>query len=236
MAVDRIPPGLLPASGSLTFTEDTIPPPLLREHALGEGRWGVLHLFEGSIDFVDIPSDESRLISAPDAVVIRPCAPHRVALTGRMSCRIDFFREPDSESPHRTPGAYADNEVRQSLDRCEANGDFGRTFYDIFLQSSSQVAEYFAGTDLARQRIVLRDSVLMLATRDVSDEEARQELDHLGRQHSRDCRNVLPVLYELWLDSVCLTVRQLDPRWSEELEGKWRVRLRPGLQIIMAAY
>ena len=43
-------------------------------------------------------------------------------------------------------------------------------------------------------------------------------------------------LYELWLDSICETVKALDPEWTAELEAHWRVRMRAGMQIIMAAY
>ena len=47
MTTARIPPGLVPAGGSLNFTNETVPEALQREHALGPGRWGVLHVFEG---------------------------------------------------------------------------------------------------------------------------------------------------------------------------------------------
>ena len=233
---ERIPHGLIPASGSLLFTEDSIPDALLREHVLGEGHWGVLHVFEGSIEFVDLITGETRTVPAPDLVTIRPRAPHRVALTGHVSCRIDFFLDPDAESPVRTPGEFADQAVRLSLKRCEANGNFGETFYRIFLNSSPEIAGYFAETDLHRQRTVLRDSVHHLVTRGVSEPEMREMLEQLGRTHSRGCRNVLPRLYELWLDCVCLAGQQLDPEWTMEVERNWRFRLRAGLQVIMSSY
>lgn len=234
--VERIPRGLIPASGSLVFTEDTIPDALLREHALAQGRWGVLHVFEGSLEFLDLITGETRTVLASDLVIIRPGAPHRVAVAGHVSCRIDFFREPDAGPPTSTPGEFADQAVRASLERCEANGDFGETFYGIFLNSSSEIAGYFAASDLHRQRAVLRDSVHQLVTKDVSDPELREMLEQLGRTHSRGCRNVPPRLYELWLDCVCLTGQQLDPEWNKDLERKWRVRLRAGMQIIMSSY
>ena len=64
----------------------------------------------------------------------------------------------------------------------------------------------------------------------------RALVDQLGEAHSRANRNVLPRLYELWLDSICETVKALDSEWTAELEAHWRVRLRAGMQIIMAAY
>ena len=236
MSVDRIPRGLVPSSGSLNLTDETMPDALRQEHALGPEHWGVLHVFEGSIRFVDMASDEVRVVSAPDLITIHPESPHRVETDGPLRCRIDFFRELEAGDSMRTPGEYADRAVRLSFERCEANGNFGEVFYSNFLKVSPNVAPYFAATDFERQRKVLRDSVHLLATRDVSDPETREMLDRLGSTHSRDGRNVLPELYEVWLDSICETVATLDPEWDDELERMWRVRLRAGMQIITAAY
>ena len=40
MAIDRIPPDLIPSSGSHVFTQDTIPEALQKEHKLVSGHWG----------------------------------------------------------------------------------------------------------------------------------------------------------------------------------------------------
>ena len=100
--------GLIPAGGPLLFAEDTIPDALLLEHALGEGHWAILCVFEGSTEFMDLITVETRIVPAPNLVTIRPRAPHRVAPADHVNCRIDFridfFREPDAECPIRTPG------------------------------------------------------------------------------------------------------------------------------------
>ena len=236
MAIDRIPPGLIPSSGSHTFTEDTIPEALQKEHKLAAGHWGVLHVFEGSLNFVAIASGEQRTVSAPDLVTIHPEAPHRVEVEGPVNCRLDFFREPDAGSSMSTPGAFAEQDVRSSFDRCEANGNFAETFYNNFLNSSPEIAPYFAATDFEKQRKVLRQSVYMMVTNDVADPGMRDMLGNLARIHSRAWRDIHPKLYELWLDGICKAASTLDPQWSEDLERKWRVRLRDGMQIIMAAY
>ena len=76
----------------------------------------------------------------------------------------------------------------------------------------------------------------MMVEHDVAEPQMREMLERLGATHSRADRNIHPRLYELWLDSVCETGKLLDPEWDEELDRLWRVRLRPGMQIIMAAY
>ena len=233
---ERLPQGLLPSSGSLIFTEETIPDALQAEHRLAAGRWGVLHLFGGSLRYLDLEQGVERVVNAPDSVIIHPELPHRVSVDGPVQCRIDFFREPDADPGMRTPGAFADEDVRLSFNRCEATGGFAEVFYNLFLDSSPEIAPYFAETDFERQRQVLRNSVHAMVTWDVAEPEMREMLEQLGRAHSREECKVLPRLYELWLNSICETVKALDPQWNEELERKWRVRLRPGLQVIMAAY
>ena len=203
---------------------------------MAAGRWGVVHVFEVSLIFVDLETGGDRLVQSPDFTIIRPQVPHRIVVEGPLICRIDFFRHLDGDCRMRTPGQFADEAVRLSLERCEATGDFGETFYNAFINSSLEVAPYFAETDFHRQRQVLLESVRTLVSRDVAEPEVREMLDRLGRAHSREGRNVLPRLYELWLDSVCEAVKSLDPDWSQDLERGWRVRLRPGIQVIMAGY
>ena len=94
MKVDRIPPGLVPAGGSLYLTRETIPDALQREHTLAPGRWGVLHVLEGSILFVNLTTGDERLAEAPGTIVIHPGVPHKVVVPGPLTCRIDFFRDP----------------------------------------------------------------------------------------------------------------------------------------------
>ena len=90
--------GLSPSRSSPVFTQDTLPTALQAEHILAPGHWAVLNVIEGSLRFVNLETNEERLISAPHLVTIRPGLPHRVALEGRLSCRIDFYREPPADS------------------------------------------------------------------------------------------------------------------------------------------
>lgn len=88
-----LPDGLIPSHSSPLFTQDTLPDALQRKHALAPGHWGMLNVLEGSLRFVNLESGETRRISAPNCLTIRPQARHRVAVDGQVRCRIDFFRE-----------------------------------------------------------------------------------------------------------------------------------------------
>ena len=93
MTLEGMPSGLVPSGRSLEFHQDTLPEALQREHALGAGRWGALHVLEGSLVFVDLASGEERLVEAPGRVVITPRRPHKMVVSGPVHCRIDFLRE-----------------------------------------------------------------------------------------------------------------------------------------------
>ena len=92
------PDGLIPGRASPVFTQDTLPDALQAEHTLAPGHWAVLNVLEGSLRFVNLETGEERLTSAPDLVTIHPGLPHRVALEGRLLCRIDFYRELPADS------------------------------------------------------------------------------------------------------------------------------------------
>lgn len=94
MTYSTLPPGLVPAGASRTFDESSIPEALQHEHELAAGRWGLLHVTRGEVTFVDLADHTEHNIAAPGTVVIAPGAPHKVRLTGKLECRIDFYREP----------------------------------------------------------------------------------------------------------------------------------------------
>lgn len=90
---DPLPDGLIPSHSSPIFSQDSLPDALQREHALAPGHWGMLHVLEGSLRFVNLENGKTLRISAPGQVTIRPRARHRVAVDGPVRCKIDFFRE-----------------------------------------------------------------------------------------------------------------------------------------------
>ncbi len=100
---NRLPEGLLPGGTSPVFTHDTLPAALQAEHTLAPGHWAALNVLEGSLRFVNLDTGEKRLISAPDLVTIHPGLPHRVAIEGRVRCRIDFYREPPDDGADSQP-------------------------------------------------------------------------------------------------------------------------------------
>ncbi len=98
MTNDPIPAGLVPTGSSPIFSQDSIPEALQREHALAKNRWGILHVLTGRVEFEDLATGAVKKVRAPDLITIRPRAPHRLLVRFPVTCRIDFFVEPDTET------------------------------------------------------------------------------------------------------------------------------------------
>ena len=128
------------------------------------------------------------------------------------------------------------SDVRASFDRCEAAGDFAEKFYEIFLNSSPEIAPLFAKTNFKQQRKLLRATVYIMVTRDVTDPIGRETLERVGHSHSQATLNIRPELYDLWLDSLCETAKAMDAKWTPELERSWRERMAPGIALITSLY
>ena len=94
MADTAIPSNLVPSGSTPAFDQKTAPNALQEEHKLAEGTWGLLHVLQGQLIFVDLESSGETTIEADGQITIRPGAPHRVALDGPVQFRIDFYREP----------------------------------------------------------------------------------------------------------------------------------------------
>lgn len=102
---------------------------------------------------------------------------------------------------------------------------FFEKFYTHFL-ADPEVAELFAGTDMARQAGMLRKSFYHLVAFYVSHNPSA-ELDRIALIHDR--LGILHVLYDTWLEALIHTVREEDAGCDEITEMAWRLAMTPGL-------
>ncbi|MND77600.1 hypothetical protein D3C80_692850 [compost metagenome] len=126
------------------------------------------------------------------------------------------------------------NRVMQSYGRCCANQNFFDTFYQHFLASSPAVRDKFVKTDMTAQKHLLRAGILnlVLYARGMSDTKLRA----LGQSLSREGFDIRPELYDLWVDSLLLAVRQHDPEVDLEDLAAWREVLGKGINVIKSYY
>ena len=126
--------------------------------------------------------------------------------------------------------------VHESFDRCGESEAFYDTFYEVFLGKSPEIPPLFANTDFKKQKLLLKATVGIMVRNRIDDERARHSLERVAETHSRKGLNIRPDLYELWLDSLCETVRHHDRAFTSELEQQWRHRMREGIDFIVARY
>ena len=126
--------------------------------------------------------------------------------------------------------------VTASYHRCRVSEKFIDTFYEHFLAKSEEVREKFRDTDFARQKLMLRESLLMLLLVNQNEPGAIQELERLGERHSRRGVDIPPHLYDLWLDALCEAVEKHDPEYKPILDDKWQAAMQPGIKMIVSRY
>jgi len=126
--------------------------------------------------------------------------------------------------------------VTASYHRCRASEGFVDTFYAHFLAKSEEVARKFQRTDFARQKLLLRESLLAMLLLNLNSADAREELERLAERHSRQGLDIGPHLYELWLDALCEAIEKHDPKFTPKLRDQWRAAMRPGIDLLVSRY
>ena len=128
------------------------------------------------------------------------------------------------------------NEFAASLTRCMIGSGFLDRFYELFQNSSEEIAEKFRNTDFERQKSALRSSLYVMVVAVEGGDAAMAYLDRIARQHSRAELDIRPQFYEVWLDCLIQTVKEHDPEYTEETEKLWREVMRFGIDYITARY
>lgn len=126
--------------------------------------------------------------------------------------------------------------VTASYHRCMHSDRFTDTFYILFLASSEEVRTKFQFTDLVRQKLALRQSLLTMILFSVDPEHHREALEQLAIRHDRNHADIAPHLYTLWLKTLCMAIEQHDPEFSAEVEQLWIAAMQPGIDLIISRY
>ncbi|WP_442508503.1 globin domain-containing protein [Novipirellula sp. SH528] len=126
--------------------------------------------------------------------------------------------------------------VTASYHRCMHSGGFVDTFYERFLASSPEVASKFRHTDFEHQKLMLRESLLMMIMFSQGLSHVREEIEQLAVRHDRDHVDIPPPMYDLWINALCHAVEQHDPKFTAEVEQDWRIAMQPGIDLMKSHY
>jgi tellurite resistance-related uncharacterized protein len=91
------PSTLVPYHRSDTFTEETVPDGLLREHDTKEGAWALIRVLEGELGFIDLDAGREMTLGPKSPGFIEPKQRHRIELRGPVKFYVEFFRDASAE-------------------------------------------------------------------------------------------------------------------------------------------
>ncbi|MCG8379362.1 MAG: globin [Proteobacteria bacterium] len=124
----------------------------------------------------------------------------------------------------------------ESLERCQTDPHFLTLFYRKFVISNPEVQEKFSNTDMEYQKMMLHASLymIMLATR--NNDAAEAYLDRVAKRHSKSALDIRPELYDLWLETLIETVKEIDSIFNDDVENAWRTVMTFGIDYMKSKY
>jgi hemoglobin-like flavoprotein len=92
----------------------------------------------------------------------------------------------------------------------------------------------FAETEFPKQYKLLQHGLgLLLSYANRMDDTL---LERIAARHSSSGIGIPPAMYELFVESLLATVREIDPKCGPEIEDAWREALEPGLSFMKSRY
>ena len=88
-----LPEGFRAYRRTPTFTEETVPKGLLRQHTTRAGSWAVIVVLEGSLTYRILGPEPEELLLTPDRTgVVEPHVPHEVSPGESVKFYVEFYR------------------------------------------------------------------------------------------------------------------------------------------------
>ena len=126
--------------------------------------------------------------------------------------------------------------VKESLVRCMITGDVMGKFYDVFLDSHSDIKPRFANTDFDAQKRLLRQSVNLAIMFANDNPVGKKGIERIRNSHRKARLNILPELYPYWKKSFIQVVDEFDPEFSDELKKQWDTVLQKTIDYVVDGY
>ena len=112
---------------------------------------------------------------------------------------------------------------------------FFQSFYDNFFSKSDEIREKFTNVDMPAQVGVLQKSMVHILSFYVAKTDS-EYLHSIAMTHSRGQYDIKPEYYDIWLESLLETVRNMDPEFEDNIELAWRLAMTPGIQFMKFHY
>ncbi len=120
--------------------------------------------------------------------------------------------------------------------KLDKTGDnFFKSFYENFLTSSPEIQVKFKNTDMAKQRAMLKESFYYMLNFFVTKQSSNY-MEEIALLHSKKGVNIPPHMYDLWLDSLVLTVADQDPDYTNTVGLAWKIIMATGIMYMKNMY
>jgi len=107
---------------------------------------------------------------------------------------------------------------------------FFNEFYRVFISSSPEIKVAFKNTDMTKQKDMLRVAIAYMVNFFVT-KIADVHLIQTGKHHS-EALKVNPQMYELFVDSLLITLENTYSRYNSKCGLAWRITLSPGIELM----
>ncbi|MFT7561591.1 MAG: hemoglobin-like flavoprotein [Flavobacteriales bacterium] len=124
--------------------------------------------------------------------------------------------------------AIFDASYERTIKNYQGDGDFFEAFYEHFLNCSPLIRKHFENSNMHMQQRMLKKSFYSLVVFYASG-SVDNVLSTMAERHSVSQKSIPPELYDLWLESLILTVRDFDTKFDDEIELAWRLVLSGGI-------
>jgi hemoglobin-like flavoprotein len=112
---------------------------------------------------------------------------------------------------------------------------FFNKFYERFTSASPDVMKKFQNTDMHKQKRVLQRSLYHMLDFYVN-KQATDYMRGIADIHSKKEKDISPQLYDLWLESLVATVRELDPKYDQDVGLAWKMVMSIGIAYMRDMY
>ncbi len=102
-------------------------------------------------------------------------------------------------------------------------------FYKNFILSSPLILVAFENTNMARQNTMLKVAISNMVGFFVT-KVATEYIISMAHMHKG--LNIKHELYDLFMESLLLTLKQLYPHYNNECAVAWRITMAPGIEFM----
>ncbi len=126
--------------------------------------------------------------------------------------------------------------VKRSFARCFLKEDMILHFLNVIVESHEEIAPHFKDTDFNQIKLLLRQGInctIMFAQGLFAGKFC---MDELKIYHNRKNLAIDPKYYPYWIQSLRQTVKDLDPKYTEELGDLWVRVVTPAVEYMASGY